>query len=133
MEDSYSIRLTEYARVTQQLLYSILTSGEVLSEEAKISVEASLLLSSYALNEQREIADSQIVIMLVKANDVLGNLFYLYEEALVQNNRTENEPDSASMAEANGKGTNLYPAPRENGDDRAFIFLCSVSYILKGS
>ena len=100
MEDSYSIRLKEYARVTQQLLYSILTSGEVLSEEAKISVEASLRLSSYALNEQREIADSQIVIMLVKANDVLGNLFYLYEEALVQNNRTENEPDSASMAEA---------------------------------
>ena len=100
MEDSYSIRLTEYARVTQQLLYSILTSGEVLSEEAKIGVEASLLLSSYALDEQREIADAQMVIMLIKANDVLGNLFYLYEEALARDNRTENEPDSASMAEA---------------------------------
>ena len=100
MEDSYSIRLTEYARVTQQLLHSVLTSNEIISEEAKVSVEASLLLSSYALDEQREIADAQMVIMLIKANDVLGNLFYLYEEALARDNRTENEPDSASMAEA---------------------------------
>ena len=100
MEDSYSIRLTEYARVTQQLLYTILNSNEIISEEAKISVEASLLLSSYALNEQREIADAQMVIMLVKANDVLGNLFYLYDEALTQDNRNENIPDCASMAEA---------------------------------
>ena len=100
MEDSYSIRLTEYARVTQQLLYTILNSNEIISEDAKISVEASLLLSSYALNEQRGIADAQMVIMLVKANDVLGNLFYLYEEALTQDNRNENIPDSASMAEA---------------------------------
>ena len=100
MEDSYSIRLTEYARVTQQLLYTILNSNEIISEEAKISVEASLLLSSYALNEQREIADAQMVIMLVKANDVLGNLFYLYDEALTQDNRNENILDCASMAEA---------------------------------
>lgn len=100
MEDSYSIRLTEYARVTQQLLYTILNSNEIISEEAKISVEASLLLSSYALNEQRKIADAQMVIMLVKANDVLGNLFYLYDEALTQDNRNENILDCASMAEA---------------------------------
>ena len=71
-----------------------------ISEETKTCVEASLLLSSYALNEQREIADAQMVIMLVKANDVLGNLFYLYDEALTQDNRNENIPDSASMAEA---------------------------------
>ncbi len=100
MEDSYSIRLTEYARVTQQLLYTILNSNEIISEEAKTSVEASLLLSSYALDEQREIADTQMVIMLVKANDVLGNLFYLYEEALARDNRTANKPVNASMAEA---------------------------------
>ena len=100
MEDSYSIRLTEYARVTQQLLHSVLTSNEIISEEAKVSVEASLLLSSYALDEQREIADAQMVIMLIKANDVLGNLFYLYEEALARDNRTANKPVNASMAEA---------------------------------
>ena len=100
MEDSYSIRLTEYARVTQQLLYTILNSNEIISEEAKTSVEASLLLSSYALDEQQEIADTQMVIMLVKANDVLGNLFYLYEEALARDNRTANKPVNASMAEA---------------------------------
>lgn len=100
MEDSYSIRLTEYARVTQHLLHTILTSNEIISEEAKVSVEASLLLSSYALDEQREIADAQMVIMLIKANDVLGNLFYLYEEALGRDNRTANKPASASMAEA---------------------------------
>jgi len=100
MEDSYSIRLTEYARVTQQLLYTILNSNEIISEEAKVTVEASLLLSSYALDEQREIADAQMVIMLVKANDVLGNLFYLYEEALARDNRTANKPVNASMAEA---------------------------------
>ena len=39
MEDSYSIRLTEYARVTQQLLYTILNSNEIISEETKTSVE----------------------------------------------------------------------------------------------
>ena len=100
MEDSYTIRLTEYARVTQKLLYTILTSGEILSEEAKLSVEASLLLSSYALNEQREIADTQTVIMLVKANDVLGNLFYLYEEALTQDDLTACKSENASMAGA---------------------------------
>lgn len=100
MEDSYSIRLTEYARVTQQLLYTVLSSKEILTEEAKVCVEASLLLSSFALNEQRERATANIVIILVRVNDILGNLFFLYEEALAKDDKTGCNHSNVSRAEA---------------------------------
>ena len=53
MDETYKIRLIEFARVTQRLLYSVLSSEELLTENAQICVESALLLSSFALEEQR--------------------------------------------------------------------------------
>ena len=82
MDETYKIRLIEYARVTQKLLYSVLSSEELLTENAQICVESALLLSSFALEEQRERADTEIVVLLIKVNDILSGLFALYEKAL---------------------------------------------------
>lgn len=90
MEEVYKIRLLEYARVTQKLLYTIVSADDPLSEEHQTKVEAALLLSSYALNEQREKADKTIVILLVQTNEILGSLFSLYEETLISANAEEN-------------------------------------------
>ena len=62
MNETYKIRLIEYARVTQKLLCSVLSSEELLTENAQICVESALLLSSFALEEQRERADTEIVV-----------------------------------------------------------------------
>lgn len=90
MEEVYKIRLVEYARVTQKLLYTIVSADDPLSEEHQTKLEAALLLSSYALNEQREKADKTIVILLVQTNEILGSLFSLYEETLISANAEEN-------------------------------------------
>ena len=82
MNETYKIRLIEYARVTQRLLYSVLSSEDIFTENAQISVESALLLSSFALEEQRERADTEIVVLLIKVNDILSGLFALYEKAL---------------------------------------------------
>lgn len=82
MDETYKIRLIEYARVTQKLLYSVLSSEDVFTENAQICVESALLLSSFALEEQREQADTEIVVLLIKVNDILSGLFALYEKAL---------------------------------------------------
>ena len=82
MNETYKIRLIEYARVTQRLLYSVLSSEDIFTENAQICVESALLLSSFALEEQRERADTEIVVLLIKVNDILSGLFALYEKAL---------------------------------------------------
>ena len=74
--------LRRYARVTQRLLYSVLSSEDIFTENAQICVESALLLSSFALEEQRERADTEIVVLLIKVNDILSGLFALYEKAL---------------------------------------------------
>ena len=95
MNETYKIRLIEYARVTQRLLYSVLSSEELLTENAQICVESALLLSSFALEEQRERADTEIVVLLIKVNDILSGLFALYEKALP----SDNSRDCAVSAE----------------------------------
>ena len=82
MDETYKIRLIEYACVTQKLLYSVLSSEDLFTENAHICVESALLLSSFALEEQREQADTEIVVLLIKVNDILSGLFALYEKAL---------------------------------------------------
>lgn len=82
MNETYKIRLIEYARVTQRLLYSVLSSEDIFTENAQICVESALLLSSFALEEQRARADTEIVVLLIKVNDILSGLFALYEKAL---------------------------------------------------
>ena len=82
MNETYKIRLIEYALVTQRLLYSVLSSEDIFTENAQISVESALLRSSFALEEQRERADTEIVVLLIKVNDILSGLFALYEKAL---------------------------------------------------
>ena len=95
MDETYKIRLIEFARVTQRLLYSVLSSDELLMENAQICVESALLLSSFALEEQRERADTEIVVLLIKVNDILSGLFALYEKALP----SDNSRDCAVSAE----------------------------------
>ncbi len=95
MNETYKIRLIEYARVTQRLLYSVLSSEDIFTENAQICVESALLLSSFALEEQRERADTEIVVLLIKVNDILSGLFALYEKALP----SDNSRDCAVSAE----------------------------------
>lgn len=95
MNETYKIRLIEYARVTQKLLYSVLSSEDIFTENAQICVESALLLSSFALEEQRERADTEIVVLLIKVNDILSGLFALYEKALP----SDNSRDCAVSAE----------------------------------
>ena len=95
MDETYKIRLIEYARVTQKLLYSVLSSEDIFTENAQICVESALLLSSFALEEQRERADTELVVMLIKVNDILSGLFALYEKALP----SDNSRDCAVSAE----------------------------------
>ena len=95
MNETYKIRLIEYARVTQRLLYSVLSSEDIFTENAQICVESALLLSSFALEEQREQADTEIVVLLIEVNDILSGLFALYEKALP----SDNSRDCAVSAE----------------------------------
>ena len=96
MDETYKIRLIEFARVTQRLLYSVLSSEDIFTENAQICVESALLLSSFALEEQRERADTEIVVLLIKVNDILSGLFALYEKALP----SDSNEDCTSNAEA---------------------------------
>ena len=81
--------------VSYRYLKFFVEAFEQSTENAQICVESALLLSSFALEEQRERADTEIVVLLIKVNDILSGLFALYEKALP----SDNSRDCAVSAE----------------------------------